>query len=167
MNQQTFTFSRRSGGVLLHPTSLPGHHGSGDLGPAAYRFADFLHRAGQTWWQMLPVNPPGDAPGNSPYSSTSAFAGSPFLISLQMLVDDGLLQKRDLTPEGELNGHPVAQLQTGFEFRAARLRKAFDVFDATKADASAFKKFCRAQRAWLDDYALYAALRDAHGGASW
>src|SRR3954451_21908973 len=81
----TFTFSQRSCGVLLHPTSLPGHFGSGDLGPAAYRFADFLAEAGQTWWQMLPVNPPGDRPGNSPYSSTSAFAGSAYLISLDLL----------------------------------------------------------------------------------
>jgi 4-alpha-glucanotransferase len=68
---------RRASGLLLHPTSLPGDHGSGDLGPAAHAFVDFLSQAGQAWWQMLPVGPPGAAPGFSPYSSTSAFAGSP------------------------------------------------------------------------------------------
>src|SRR5262245_12025208 len=104
MKPRGFTFSRRSCGLLLHPTSLPGHFGSGDLGPAAYAFADFLHSSGQTWWQMLPVNPPGNAPGNSPYSSTSAFAGSPFLISLEMLAEEGLLSRSDLKPSGNLNG---------------------------------------------------------------
>lgn len=161
-----FTFSRRSCGVLLHPTSLPGHHGSGDLGPAAYRFVDFLASAGQTWWQMLPVNPPGDPPGNSPYSSTSAFAGSPWLISLDLLVEEGLLSKSDVAPEGSLNGHVVAQLRKGLEFRSHRLRKAFTAFERRRggADRDAFAAYCRQHRQWLDDWALYAALRDKNDG---
>src|SRR5947207_14533526 len=87
---------QRSSGILLHPTSLPGPHGSGDLGPPAHRFVDFLAAAGQSWWQMLPLGPPGAAPGFSPYSSYSAFAGSPFLISLELLVEDGLLKKNQI-----------------------------------------------------------------------
>src|SRR2546423_1526713 len=84
-----FKFSRRSSGVLMHLTSLPGRHGSGDLGPQAYAFGDFLAAAGQRWWQMLPVGPPGIL-GNSPYSSYSAFAGSPWLVSLELLALDSL-----------------------------------------------------------------------------
>src|SRR4051794_35127321 len=87
---------RRTSGILLHPTSLPGRHGSGDLGPAAHKFVDFLASAEQKWWQMLPVGPAGAAPGFSPYSSYSAFAGSPQLISLDLLVKDRLLDARDV-----------------------------------------------------------------------
>src|SRR4051794_32302201 len=90
----TFTFDRRTSGLLLHPTSLPGPFGSGDIGPAAHKFVDFLADAGQRWWQMLPVGPPGD--GNSPYSAQSAFAGSEQLISFDALVDKGLLERREL-----------------------------------------------------------------------
>src|SRR5678816_3167679 len=87
---------RRTSGLLLHPTSLPGRHGTGDLGPAAHEFVDFLAAAAQQWWQMLPVGPPGAAPGYSPYSSYSAFAGSPYLVSLELLHRDGLLDRGDL-----------------------------------------------------------------------
>src|SRR5688572_6394285 len=95
MNTTSTPFAERSSGILLHPTSLPGPHGVGDLGRAAYRFADFLARAGQRWWQMLPVAPVGS--GNSPYDAPSSFAGSPLLISLDHLVQDGLLDARDVT----------------------------------------------------------------------
>src|SRR3954465_11470273 len=90
--QPTKTFvlvGRRSSGLLMHPTSLPGPHGNGDAGPAAKQFIDFLHAAGGGWWQMLPIGPPGAKPGHSPYSSISAFAGSPFLINLEMLAREG------------------------------------------------------------------------------
>ena len=80
-------FSQRSSGVLLHLTSLPGAHGCGDLGPAAHRFVEFLEQAGQSWWQVLPTGPPGRAPAFSPYDSASAFAGSPWLVSLTDLAD--------------------------------------------------------------------------------
>src|SRR3954467_2186853 len=129
MSPSSLSFSRRSCGLLLHPTSLPGHFGSGDLGQAAFRFVDFLADAGMTWWQMLPVNPPGDSPGNSPYSSTSAFAGSAYLISLDLLHRDGLLEKSDLAAEGNLNGHAIAQFDAGHAFRESRLRRAFERFD--------------------------------------
>src|ERR1043166_5304210 len=81
-----FTFNRRTCGLLMHPTSLPGRHGSGDIGAPALQFANFLQAAGQSWWQMLPVGPPGHPPGNSPYSSYSSFGGSPLLINLDDLV---------------------------------------------------------------------------------
>src|SRR3989304_5288432 len=88
----------RSSGILLHPTSLPGRYGIGDLGDAAYRFVDFLVSAGQQLWQVLPLGPTGY--GDSPYQCFSAFAGNPLLISLDKLVEDGLLTERDLgTPD--------------------------------------------------------------------
>src|SRR5688572_24423778 len=102
-----FRFDRRSSGILLHPTSLPGPHGSGDVGPAAHAFADFLAAAGQRWWQMLPVGPPGAPPGNSPYSSYSAFAGSVWLVSPEMLRDDGLLDGADVKPLKTRSVHEV------------------------------------------------------------
>src|SRR4051794_40034950 len=89
----TFTFDRRSSGLLMHPTSLPGQHGSGDIGAPSRAFVDFLHAAGQTWWQMLPVGPPGEPPGNSPYSSFSSSAGSPMLVDLVELADERLLER--------------------------------------------------------------------------
>src|SRR5687768_14277174 len=89
---------RRSAGVLLHVTSLPGRYGVGDLGPAAYRWVEALGRAGQTWWQVLPLGPPGA--GYSPYQSFSAFAGNPTLISPDLLVRDGLLRRSDVDPPG-------------------------------------------------------------------
>src|SRR3954470_4758052 len=91
-------FDRRSSGLLLHVTSLPGRHGSGDLGREAHRFVDFCADAGQTWWQMLPVGPPGPHPGNSPYSSYSSAAGSPYLVSLDELGREGLLTPREPRP---------------------------------------------------------------------
>src|SRR5438874_13069242 len=115
---------QRTSGILLHPSSLPGLHGSGDLGRAARRFVDFLAAAGQSWWQMLPVGPPGAAPGFSPYSSYSAFAGSPYLISLELLVEDGLLARKEIAPSATVrrgNDQSIAQAQ-----REARLRKAFE-----------------------------------------
>src|SRR5687767_12846868 len=117
---------RRSSGLLLHPTSLPGGHGSGDAGDEAREFVDFCRAAGQRWWQMLPIVPPGAAPGYSPYSSTSAFAGSPFLIDLEQLARDGLLDRRDLAaPPAVTRGDPEATQQ----FRLAKLRAAYDRFD--------------------------------------
>src|SRR5687768_16081100 len=87
-------FEERSSGILLHPSSLPGPHGIGDLGLASHRFAEFLARSGQRWWQLLPVGPPGA--GNSPYDSPSSFAASPWLVSLELLARDGLLDPRHL-----------------------------------------------------------------------
>ena len=93
-----FDFRRRSSGVLMHVTSLPGPHGSGDVGPEAHRFIDFLAAAGQSWWQTLPIGPVTRSPAFSPYDSASAFAGSPWLVSLVDLARQSLLSTRDLEP---------------------------------------------------------------------
>ena len=156
---------RRSSGVLLHPTSLPGPYGVGDLGPEAFAFLDFLHEGGQTWWQMLPVVPPGG--GDSPYSAISAFGGSELLISLDRLAGEGLLQPSFLkAPRSE----PGAADFTGARrFRGELLLEAFGRFEAS-ADAHAraeLASFCEAHKAWLDDLALFRALRHERQDAGW
>src|SRR5436190_13717053 len=97
-HESRFDFRHRASGVLMHVTSLPGPHGSGDLGPEAHRFVDFLAAARQTWWQVLPIGPPGRDPAFSPYDSASAFAGNPWFVSLDALAVSGLLSKGDLRP---------------------------------------------------------------------
>lgn len=150
--------SRRSGGVLLHLTSLPGPHAIGDMGPAAYRWVDQLKRAGQSWWQTLPVHPVG--PGNSPYSAISLFAGEPLLISLEKLVDAGLLSRDDVpaASHSERTNYATARV---LKFPA--LRRAFKAF----RPSSAYKKFCARQKHWLDDFARFQALRRKHEDRVW
>ena len=99
------TINTRRSGILLHPTSLPGLYGIGDLGPPAYRFADSLNRCGQTLWQVLPLGPTGY--GNSPYMCLSAFAGNPLLISIQLLVQEGLLTQKEIEMHPQLPAHRV------------------------------------------------------------
>ena len=160
-----FRLDERTCGLLFHPTCLPGPHGSGDLGPAAYRFVDFLVTAGQRWWQMLPLGPVG--PGNSPYSSPSAFAGSPLLISLERLVEERLLTADDLEPVRNFSAERV-RYGPVIRYRTARLRKAFSAFQRQGGHKqAAFERFCVEQREWLEDYALFCALRHAGRGAAW
>jgi 4-alpha-glucanotransferase len=156
--------NRRSSGVLLHISSLPGPIGVGDLGPAAHAMVGFLGQAGQAWWQMLPINPSGGA--GSPYQSTSAFAGEPLFISLERLVEDGWLDAADL-PSGE-HGHPADPAEAEAE-RWPLLRKAWRAFQAAPDGplSAAFQAFCAEQREWLDDYTLFAALKAAHAGRAW
>ena len=158
------TLDRRRSGILLHPTSLPGPHGSGDFGPSAYHFVDWLASAGQSVWQMLPLNPVG--PGNSPYTSVSAFAGSPLLVALEPLVDKGWLQ---IEP-AELARFSARHVDFGHVtgWRMARLREAADGFfaRAEAVDRDAFAAFCNAQAHWLDDYALFMAIDDATRAAA-
>lgn len=156
---------KRASGVLLHPTSLPGPYGCGDLGTQAYRFADFLAEAKQRWWQMLPISP-SDKHG-CPYSAYSAFAGDPILISLDQLREDGLLTRREI---GRMKGGAVGRV----DYRATRkfheplLRKAFDRFIAGPAGARAgMERFRRQHKDWLDDWSLFSALRHAHHGHDW
>ena len=141
----------RSGGVLLHPTSLPGAGPSGNLGTVAYRFAERLASTGLSWWQTLPVGPVD--PWRSPYSGPSAFAGNASLIAPEPLVAQGLLR---------------ADEATGMKHEET-LRRAFDVFEAMARGAlhDDFEAYCAAQEDWLEDHALYTALRSAHGGRSW
>jgi 4-alpha-glucanotransferase len=155
----------RSSGVLLHATSLPGGHGIGDLGPEARRFADWLADAGQSWWQMLPIGPVGAA--NSPYSSPSSFAGGPFLISLEDLVEDGLLQAADL--EGGAFPSGRADYAAMRAFKEPRLRKAFAAFakEGKPELWDAFKAFAREQQDWVEDYANFRALEKHFGTRNW
>jgi 4-alpha-glucanotransferase len=160
-------FAERSSGILLHPTSLPGRFGVGDIGPSAHRFAEFLARAGQSFWQMLPIVPPGG--GDSPYDSPSAFAGSPLLVSLEVLHERGLLEASDLACPDELARAPRADYQAARGFREPRLRKAFATFEAraTEGERRDLDAFCERERDWLDDYALFSALSRAHQGTPW
>ncbi|MBU0640984.1 MAG: 4-alpha-glucanotransferase [Planctomycetes bacterium] len=164
--KRRFRLSERACGVLLHPTSLPGPHGSGDLGPQAYRFVDFLAAAGQRWWQMLPNHPPG--PGNSPYSSYSALAGSPLLISLDKLAEDGLLDADDIGPTARGLRRDRVAYEAVARFRMECLRRASERFAARGGfRRAAFRHFCETKRPWLADYACYCALKRAHRGQPW
>jgi 4-alpha-glucanotransferase len=155
----------RASGVLLHPTSLPGPHGSGDIGESARRFVDFLSAASQRWWQMLPVGPPGY--GESPYSAESAFAGNPFLVSLDELAVDGLLDPRSLAPASPLRADRMEFVPMAAH-RGAHLRAAFAAFSARPdRELLAFRTFRDENAGWLDDFALFRALKGAHGGAQW
>ena len=155
----------RSSGILLHPTSLPGRWGIGELGAEAFKFIDFLSDAGQSLWQILPLGPTGY--GDSPYQCFSAFAGNPLLVSLDRLVKDGLLTERDLgTPD-----LPQDRVDYGavIEFKLPLLQLSFERLQrgASSAHATAFSEFCAAQAGWLDDYALFMAIKQEHSGASW
>jgi 4-alpha-glucanotransferase len=157
----------RSSGILLHPTSLPGHFGIGDLGGEAYAFVDFLAASGQRLWQVLPLGPTGY--GDSPYQSFSAFAGNTLLINPERLVDDGLLTADDLASAPAFPQERV-DFDGVIKFKSALLRRAFERFkEATtnKQLRSEFEAFSREAASWLDDYALFRALKDAHGGATW
>jgi len=153
---------RRSAGLLLHPTSLPGPYESGDLGPSAHRFIDVLADAGQTWWQMLPLGPAG--PGFSPYASTSMFAGDPMLVSLEALAAGDLLAAGDpalvAVPAAERIDHVATR-----ERRRPALDRAYDAFSARGGDA-VLETFADRNGSWAHDYALFAALKRAHGDGS-
>jgi 4-alpha-glucanotransferase len=159
-----FDLSERASGVLLHPTSLPGSHGCGDVGPQAHAFARWLRDAGQRWWQMLPVGPVGY--GNSPYSAHSAFAGDPLLISLDDLVGEGLLPRRALQDTPAFRSDHV-DYATSRAWREQHLRAAFAAFAKRPSDHAQFELFCAQNAAWLEDFALYAAIKRVRGGRPW
>ncbi|HEY57918.1 MAG TPA: 4-alpha-glucanotransferase [Anaerolineae bacterium] len=156
----------RTSGILLHITSLPGPHGIGDLGPAARRFADFLHEAGCSVWQVLPLGPTGF--GDSPYATFSAFAGNPYLISPEDLLVEGLLTEADLA---DRPAFPAGRVDYGavIPYKLRLLDQAYRRFrEGVRPDLeTAFADFRRAEAAWLDDFALFMALKEAHQGAPW
>ena len=156
----------RASGVLLHPTSLPGPHGSGDLGQAALHFVDWLVSAGQKLWQILPLG--GIGPGNSPYMSSSAFAGNVLLIDLDELQQQGWLDEADLVPDAGFSDARI-RFDRMLPWRMARLHQAAAVF-ATRASAEQrqdFQDFCVLHAVWLHDYALFMSLADANGWSLW
>jgi len=207
-------FSKRTAGLLLHPTSLPGPHGTGDLGPEAHRFLGFLESANLSTWQMLPIGPPGRS--SSPYDATSAFAGSPALLSLVRLVELGLLREDDAPPFGSASGRSSGKRSPGagadagadagtgagadsgagadtgagsresrggrgalpaggervdlravWAYRLPRLRAACERAMAMPRWRRRLDAYRAEEGAWLEDHALFAALREVHRGRSW
>lgn len=159
-------FLPRCSGVLLHPTSLPGPFGSGDLGPAAYHFVDWLVAAGQSVWQMLPLG--GIGPGNSPYMSSSAFAGNPLLVDLQELQGKGWLTQADLQATAEMETRRL-NFAAVHPFRMGRLWLASQRFrqQGSAADQADFLAFCQKEAEWLDDYALFMTIAGAQDWRNW
>jgi 4-alpha-glucanotransferase len=157
---------QRSSGILAHPTSFPGPHGIGDLGDGSNRFIDWLAAAGQTIWQLMPLVPTGE--GNSPYSSPSAFAGNPLLISLEKLVDEGLLDQHHVTTEFGFPDDHVEYVHCR-RFKMERIRWAFERFDhdPPRDLAEAFAAFQAEESSWLLDFARFMAIKHEHDGKGW
>jgi 4-alpha-glucanotransferase len=155
----------RSAGILLHPTSLPGPYGIGDLGPQAYRFIEWLASTGCKLWQVLPLGPTGY--GDSPYQCFSAFAGNPYLISPDDLLAEGLLIRDDLAGMPEFFASRV-EFGPLIPWKLGLLQMAFSRFQASPDHLrDAFEHFRAENAAWLDDFALFMALKEAHGGGAW
>lgn len=156
----------RCSGIVMHPTSLPGRYGIGDIGPAAYRFVDFLVSAGQSYWQVLPLSPTGF--GDSPYQGLSVFAGNPLLISPDLLLDDGLIEPEDLV---NVPSFPDNSVDFGrvIPYKTALLERSFAHFraHATDQQRAAFAAFCADNAFWLEDYALFAALKEHYQLRPW
>jgi 4-alpha-glucanotransferase len=157
--------TRRAAGVLLHPTSLPGRYGIGDLGDELIAFLDWARSAGVHVWQLLPLNPPGY--GNSPYGCHSSYAGNPLVISPERLVRDGLLPEQAVAephgfPDDHVDFHTVAP------FKVALLRASWKYFNehGSSEHRQAIKLFEK-DNAWLKDWATYAALKEKYAGAKW
>lgn len=158
--------AKRTSGVLLHPTSFPSPWGIGDLGSAAFQWIDFLVQAGQQLWQVMPLGPTGY--GDSPYQSFSSFAGNPLLISPDLLLEEGLLTVADVQDVPDFSDQSV-DYGTLIPYKMQLLRRAFTHFNtsATENMRSSFSAFRARHAKWLDTYAMFAALKDSHGGASW
>ena len=158
-------FFSRAGGILLHPSSLPGSYGIGDLGPYAYRFVDWLASTGCNLWQVLPLGPTGY--GDSPYQCFSAFAGNPYLISFDSLIEDGLLTQADFAEMPKFNASRVNYGQL-IPWKLDLLQKAFSrASSSSKEIREGFEQFRVENAAWLDDYALFMSIKEANGGGAW
>jgi 4-alpha-glucanotransferase len=156
----------RASGILLHPTSLPGHYGIGTLGREAMDFIDFLARAKQKFWQILPLGPTGFA--DSPYQCFSSFAGNPLLIDLDLLVQEKLLKTSDLIPLKGFGDGPV-DFGKLILLKYPVLRKAEANFNAnaTEEQREAFQHFVKKNNGWLDDYSLFMSLKEVFGQKPW
>ena len=167
MSEQTEIIrkKRRLSGILVHPTSLPGEYGIGDLGPEAYRFVDFLNSAGQHIWQTLPLGPTGET--NCPYQCYSSFAGQPLLISPELLKEDGLLSEEDLRDKPDFPEEKV-DYDLVKEYKDTLFHKAFERFQELKESdlTQEFEDFC-ANTDWLSDYAMFMAIKKSRDGMHW
>jgi 4-alpha-glucanotransferase len=155
----------RNAGILLHPTSLPGKYGIGDLGEDAFKFIDFLSDAGQKLWQIFPLGPTGY--GDSPFQSFSAFAGNPLLISPDKLIEEELLTANEISPYNDEEPNKV-DFGKVINYKYNLLNKAFLNFQKHKENyKKEFEDFCEKEKDWLEDYALFMAVKEAHGGILW
>jgi 4-alpha-glucanotransferase len=154
----------RSSGLLLHLTSLPSRYGVGDLGPGAFSWIDRLHSAGQTWWQALPLGPTGY--GDSPYQSLSSFVGNGLLISPELLIEDGLLTPDDCR---ETFSSTTVDYDVVIPFKHRLLEAAWTRFRAgvRKDLIPAYEQFCQSRATWLENYALFRAVKAKHDGRSY
>jgi 4-alpha-glucanotransferase len=157
--------SKRTSGILMHVTSLPSSFGIGDLGPGAYRFADFLELSGQRLWQVLPLTPTDPIQGNSPYSSPSTFAGNPLIISPELMVDEGFLESRDIDRPAPEDGAPVDYAGV-IEFKRDILDRAYDRFSG-REERREFEGFRYKNSHWLEDFALFMVLKEHFKGLVW
>jgi 4-alpha-glucanotransferase len=163
MSLPPFSAQYRASGVLLHVTSLPSPYGIGDVGPAAVKWIDQLYDAGQSWWQALPLGPTGY--GNSPYQSLSSFAGNGLLISPDWLIEDGLLRASDCAAASF--SETAVDYPAVITFKRRLLARAWVNFSAGAPSIlkDDFEEFCQDQRHWLEDYALFRALKAKYNGA--
>ncbi len=163
MSLPPFPPDYRASGVLLHVTSLPSPHGVGDVGAAALAWIDRLHEAGQGWWQALPLGPTGY--GDSPYQSLSSFAANVLLVSPDWLIEDGLLRVSDC--QGRSFSPEAVDYDAVASFKHRLLETAWTNFTASvRPDLRpAYAQFCQEHVHWLEDYALFRALKSRYGGA--
>lgn len=157
---------KRSSGILLHITSLPGQFGIGDIGPEAYKFLKFLKASGHTYWQILPVNPTDGIYQHSPYSSHSAFAGNPLLISPELLEKEGYVSLSEYDPPSEIRAEKVV-FDRVENYKHRILNAAFENFKSRKKDDPAYLSFLKNHSKWLDNYSLYLVLRKKFHKANW
>jgi len=158
--------NKRASGILLHPTSLPGKFGAGDFGSGAYQFIDWLESAGQTYWQVLPLGEIG--PGNSPYMSSSAFAGNILLIDIEELATQGWLIQEDLVPHPGFRADRIDYALL-HPYRMERLRRAAQSFFSSSNPEMhrAYNEFCAAENEWLEDYALFMTISEHKNWREW
>jgi len=161
-----FAENKRGSGILVHPTSFPSPYGIGDLGAGAYAFIDFLQKAKQKLWQVLPLGPTGF--GDSPYQSFSSFAGNHYLISPDKLMGDGWLSHADLVDKPHFDPRSI-DYGAVIGYKMNLLRRAFETFKAKASGPQKTKltRFCTKNDVWLEDYALFCALKEHYGGVQW
>ncbi|MBR4972536.1 MAG: 4-alpha-glucanotransferase, partial [Oscillospiraceae bacterium] len=151
----------RASGILMHITSLPGPYGVGTMGKEAFRFVDFMKDAGQKYWQILPLTPTGY--GDSPYQSCSTYAGNPYLIDLDKLIEDGLLEKSEVA---EISWN-VQEDKTDFGLLYNNREKVLRLAYGRFAGGEKFEAFCQENSRWLADFSLFMALKGKYGGKPW
>ena len=153
----------RKSGILMPVSSLPGNYGIGSFSKESYKFVDFLKKANQKIWQILPLGPTGY--GDSPYQSFSTFAGNPYFIDLEKLVEEGLLTQEECEEFSYGNDECCVDYANIYNSRQVLLKKAYERSNIVADDE--FQKFVQENQFWLDDYALYMAIKDELGGCSW